>query len=701
MAAFGLTIFLSAFLLFSVQPLMGRYLLPWFGGTPAVWTACMLFFQVFLLGGYAYAHWLTRSRPPRQNQLHLVLLAASAVLLPAIPSPDRFSVAGGIFPPLQIWLTLVATIGLPFFLLSATAPLLQYRFSRCFPGRSPYRLYALSNGGSLLALLSYPLLMEPTLTLARQSLVWSWGYGLYGVGCAFCLLHGSLRAKEPAGNAQNAATPEPAGETLGAGIISLWLVLPALGSAMLLAVTNQLCQEVASVPFLWVFPLALYLLSFILTFESERWYRRWLWGGVFAVLAPIGWWAFYAGPRVPLVGQLVLYPLLLFVCCMLCHGELYQLRPQSSYHLTRFYLCLSLGGALGGLFVNLAAPLLFNTFFEYVIVLIATCSATLVIWTWQRAWRFSLRQPLFWVVLVLAGCVLLFPVVQGRHFRKNEQGVLERSRNFYGTLTVSTGARQNGAVRTLVNGHIMHGSQYQDGELRTRPTSYYADGSPVQLLFKLANQGLEENASGTSLTVGVIGTGVGTLAAFGKSGDRFRFYEINPRVIDVAQRYFSFLEDSRAEVEIVIDDGRIALEKEFLSQGSHRFHILVADAFTSDAIPLHLVTEESFRTYLNHLHPDGFLLFNVTNRFVDLCPVIRGLAEKTGYRALRLTAAKDEAKGRDSSRWVVVSRNPRLLQNIRRAPLYVPWGDQDPPPIVFTDDFSSLLKIMKLRPVRS
>ncbi|NLC71203.1 MAG: fused MFS/spermidine synthase [Desulfuromonadaceae bacterium] len=696
MPAFALTIFLSAFLLFSVQPLMGRYLLPWFGGAPAVWTACMLFFQIFLLGGYSYAHWLSGIRLSRQNRLQVFLLAASLMLLPIVPSYELFADSTEFAPPLQIWLTLGFTIGLPFFLLATTAPLMQYRFSRSFPAISPYRLYALSNVGSLLALISYPLITEPLLTLPAQSRIWSGGYLLFALGHGLCLWRYTPPTPPGSDLGTMAASPDATPKT-STGCILLWLLLSALGSAMLLAVTNQLCQEVASVPFLWLLPLTLYLLSFILTFESERWYRRPLWGAGFAILAPLGWYAFYAGPQIPLWAQLSLYPLLLFAACMLCHGELYKMRPASSAHLTFFYLCLALGGALGGLFVNLGAPLLFTSFQEYEIVLIAICAVILLLWTKQGAWRIDLGQPLFWVTMILAGCVLAFPMIKTKGLLEKEPWILEKSRNFYGTLTVRSGHRDNGPTKILVNGNIMHGFQFQDEKRRRRPTAYYAFGSPAQLLFTLPGEDRKGNGIAEPRRIGVIGTGIGTLAAYGLPGDRFRFYEINPQVIEIARRHFSFLADSQAEVEVIIDDGRLALEKEFRATGSHQFDTLFIDAFTSDAIPLHLLTEESLEIYLKHLRPDGILLFHVTNRFVRLCPVVRGLAEKVGYQAVRLTAGKEEGEGRDFSLWVAVTANRQAAERLRMAPQHQPWQETDPRPLVFSDDFSSLFRILKLR----
>jgi hypothetical protein len=689
MGLFALTIFLSAFLLFNVQPLMGRYLLPWFGGSPAVWSTCILFFQALLLGGYAYAHWLASKRRTTQKKVHLGLLVVSLLCLPAIPSVDAFSTLGGLTPQFLIIVTLALSIGLPFFALSTNAPLIQHWFGEAFPASSPYRLYALSNIGSLLALLVYPLLMEPFLTLRMQSLAWSGGYLLFVAGCSFCLLR-LVRERPGACGEIETATEPPA----SAGQRIAWIILPMLASVFLLATTNQLCQEVASVPFLWVLPLALYLLSFILTFEAERWYRRWFWGSLYVLLVPIGWWSFYEGPNLGFSRQLLLYPALLLAGCMLCHGELYKLRP-SPRQLTRFYLAIAAGGALGGMFVTFFAPAVFVTYREYQLALYGICLVTLITWIRQKAWSINFRQPLFWVSIPLIAYLLVLPFISYKYATISEGSVLARSRNFFGTLKVTEGQDQFGLFRVLINGRIAHGTQYQDPPWRARAVGYYAMGSPPAELFHHSREWAKTATGDGHLNVGIVGAGIGTMLAFGEEGDSFRFYEINPQVIDASQRYFYYFSDIPVQTELISGDGRIVLDRELKNLGSNRFDLLVIDAFTSDSIPLHLLTLESAQLYLNHLSDDGILLFHITNRFLDLNPAIRGLAEAVGCQAVRLIAENDPAVGRTSTQWVAVTRSPSLARQIEQLPTAKPWHAGEKPSLVFTDDFSSLLKVLK------
>jgi hypothetical protein len=689
MGLFALTIFLSAFLLFNVQPLMGRYLLPWFGGSPAVWSTCILFFQALLLAGYAYAHWLASKRRSLQKKVHLGLLCVTLLCLPATPAVDALSTLDSLGPQFQIIVILSLSIGLPFFTLSTNAPLIQHWFGETFPTHSPYRLYALSNVGSLLALLVYPLVMEPFLTLRMQSLAWSGGYLLFVAGCSYCLLR-IVRERPIAVDEAETATAAMA----TAGQKAAWVVLPALASVFLLATTNQLCQEVASIPFLWVLPLALYLLSFILTFDAEHWYRRWFWGGLYALLVPVGWWSFYEGPNLGFFLQLLLYPALLLFGCMLCHGELYKLRPAPR-QLTQFYLAIAAGGALGGVFVTFFAPAVFVSYREYQFALYGICLTTLAIWIWQKAWSINFRQPLFWVSIPLIAYLLTLPFISYKYVTVSESSVLTRSRNFFGTLKVTEGQDQLGLSRVLINGRIIHGKQYQDPQWRSQAVGYYAKGSPPAELFDYYRGWSKHEKGHEFLHVGIVGAGIGTMLAFGEHGDAFRFYEINPQVIDVSQHYFHYFSDTPIETELMSGDGRIVLEKELKNSGSNRFDILVIDAFTSDSIPLHLLTLESVQLYLNHLNDEGILLFHITNRFLDLNPAIRGLAESVGSKAIRLNAESDPTIGRTSTQWVAVTRSQRLAEQLGHLPTAKPWGAEDKPPLVFTDDYSSLLKVLK------
>lgn len=694
MLLFGLTTFLSAFLLFNIQPLMGHYILPWFGGTPAVWTSCMLFFQVGLLAGYAYAFGLSKRSPRTQRNVHLFLLAGSLAMMPIEPRNPLDILEQVVSPGLQIPLLLAATIGLPFLLVSATAPLLQHWFAERFDNASPYRLYALSNTGSILALLCYPLVWEPFVKLAGQTVIWSVLFLLFAVACALLAFHRPGYAANPGTSSEEGdSSPDKNGPELTPARIFAWLAFPALGSTLLLASTNQICQEVASVPFLWVLPLSLYLFTFILTFESERWYIRWLWGGLMIVLTPLGWYFLYHGVTFSFLAQLLIFCALLFSGCMLCHGELYRLRPGNR-HLTLFYLCMATGGACGGVFVSLIAPALFTGYREFEVALVGICLLTLLAWLAERAVAISFRHPLFWIAPLLGAYILASPVIALRLPELKQDKVIEQLRNFYGILAVVEKDSPTGEIRTMVHGRINHGSQYTDPNKKRQTVTYYAPGSSVDTIFRLLRSE-QEPTEPANLKVGIVGTGAGSIAAFGERGDTFRFYEINPQVIDLAYRYFSFLTDTPAKVDVILGDGRIMLERELDKSGRHGFDLLAIDAFSGDAIPMHLITLESFRLYLHHLAEDGLLLYHVTNRFVDLVPVVEGLAAELGYQTVRLEASSDSSVGRYRSIWMVVTRNQQRLSVLKKQPIHAPIIDPAPP-LVFTDDYSSLLKVLKL-----
>ncbi len=560
MLRYPLTIFLSAFLLFQVQPLIGKVILPWFGGSPAVWTACMLFFQVLLLGGYSYAHLVTsRLSGKGLAALHGGLVLLSLVFLPVTPSPD-WKPTGGELPIVRILGLLLFTIGLPYFLLSTTGPLLQEGFRR-ETGRTPYRLYALSNVGSLLALLSYPFLFEPQLTLRTQVLAWSAGY-LAFVGLYLWSAVAFFRRWGAAGVETEVAS-EPAASRPAAAQILLWLALAACGSVMLLATTNQLCQEVTSVPLLWVLPLSLYLFTFIICFDHERWYHR----GTFTVLLVVALgltcYAMVFGKDVSMWGQLGIYSATLFVCCMVCHGELAQSKPAPHYA-TLFYLMVAAGGALGGVLVAIVAPLLLRGFWEYQLGLVTTVILAFISSTARSETPTKLPKPVLIVggavVMVLAVAVGLLMSRRG----SSEQATLEATRNFYGALRVkrkNLANSDNGPTRELIHGTIQHGFQYLDPDKKGWPTTYYGRTSGVGLAIEHHPRRSAEQPADRTLRIGVVGLGCGTIAAYGRPGDYLRFYEINPEVIRLSDKYFSFRKDTKAEVDVVLGDARIMLER--------------------------------------------------------------------------------------------------------------------------------------------
>lgn len=694
MFRFALTIFLSAFLLFQVQPLIGKYVLPWFGGGPGVWTTCLLLFQTLLLAGYAYAHWTTsRLSPRRQALLHLALLIASVCTLPIAPDAS-WKPQGDESPTLRILLLLGGTIGLPYFALSSTGPLLQSWFAKTYPGRSPFRLYALSNVGSLLALLTYPLCFEPWLPLGRQAGLWSLAYVAFALLCGWNAVQ---TARIPAVIA-NAAYPAFAGiasteVAVTRGTKTLWLLLSCAASIMLIATTNQLCQQVAVTPFLWIVPLAIYLISFILTFDASRWYRRGVFGPLLAASSVAAWYVVDNGPAVRLDVQLVVYCVTLFAVCMVCHGELVRIKPQPS-QLTLFYLLISTGGALGGLLTAVVAPRWFAGYWEFQLGLGGACVLLLICLDRDTTSRFYRLKPLGAWCLMASGCALLCTAL-GKQALGRDEAQVDGNRNFYGVVRVidrlGAGDRPQ---RVLIHGRIVHGVQWLDEEKRHQPTTYYGPTSGIGVAMEHHPRRIATDNQARTLRVGGIGLGAGTMAAYGRRGDVLRFYEINPDVVRLAREQFSFLRDTPAVTETVVGDARIVLERELADDGPQRFDVLAIDAFSGDAVPMHLLSREAFALYRRHLADDGLLVLHVSNDHVNLAPVVWGSAAELGW-SLRYVASQDDpATGTQKSDWLIITGNRQFLDDPQTAAHFRPLT-LDREPIVWTDDFGSLRQVLK------
>ncbi|MCA9179208.1 MAG: fused MFS/spermidine synthase [Planctomycetales bacterium] len=1025
MARYALTIFVSAFLLFQVQPMIAKFVLPWFGGGPAIWTSCMLFFQTMLLGGYLYAHVISvRLSVRAQSNLHALLLLGSLVLLPIAPG-DWLKPDGTEQPVLAILLLLLATVGGPYLLLSSTGPLMQRWFSHSFPTRSPYRLYALSNVGSMLALLTYPFLFEPVFRLRQQVWMWSITYGVFVASAIWCsrLVRNAIPAETADGPAQPAGAGSsgvaPAGEMHFSGLETpdlpgaptvhlrptlwltlLWLGLSATGSAMLLATTNQMCIDVAVVPFLWVVPLALYLLTFVICFDNPRWYDRRVFGVVLVAAAIGACWQMNKGLNTSIPGLVTLYTFVLAACCMTCHGELVALRPDPR-HLTWFYLMVSVGGAIGGLFVAVVAPAWFKGFWEYPIAVGAACLMTVVAWSVNRTWKRA-GSLVFWcwcaaaclqmvavlkliylpleyrylagqavwlllgvgviqvaglmlvadqerrpaVVAVIAG-VTTFAMVAWVAFRESvrsdellaagedlpdpvtlrgaldavkslqelpvlgslfqwagqwsamsifvvvsvllaaiavclplilrqresaetellgdtwksvrrgawlavaaellavgaialmyefeigtalarlltvgvffalliggdllaatsakdsyfdvlwhsgalvftalliaaeivgygiesgaieagadaagggkgllarlplglwprtallggiwslrargnlrigfanylnwgawfwspvfaacvllagvlieetsdvDDNVLHLSRNFYGVLQVSTHTDDIGKHLSLTHGQIEHGLQYEDEQWRMQPTTYYGPGTGVYLALTRHPQRLAQDPAEQNLRVAVIGLGTGSIAALAQPRDYFRFYEINPDVVALSDKgkFFTYLRDTPAKTEIALGDARVMMDRELETTGSQRFDVIVVDAFSSDAIPVHLLTLECADVYKQQLKSDGILAIHISNRFLDLNPVTKAIAEHLQWSVVRVDNDSDDATGVYGSTWILVTNNQEFLNNPEVEGVDSPWDD-DLAPLPWTDDFASLWQVL-------
>ena len=744
---FGFTILSSAFLLFQVQLIIAKYILPWFGGTPATFTTCMLFFQILLLLGYSYAYFLDVRLSSRSQALvhSLLIVAAIAVLIGRLHSwgspllPDAgWKPIGSEHPLRRIIGLLFVSVGLPYFLVSTTGPLLQAWFSRIYSD-TPYRLYALSNAGSLIALLSYPVIVEPALRLRVQAELWAFGFILFGVSCTAIAWITAARQSASTGGFQPLDEPRQSPALSGTSKIT-WMLLAATGSLSFLATTNRICQDIAVVPLLWVLPLSIYLFSFVLCFSSEKWYSRNMWSSVLGLATLLVCFALYH-QDMGIIWQISIYSLALLASCMVCHGELYRLRPPTEF-LTVFYLFVAAGGALGGFLVSIVAPLVFKGFWEFHLSVWLYCTVFCLVLLWDaNSWIYVPKPfllafcllvvfagpgsatignrpaPLLVWGLVVAGLVvficsgtprenvtsqrrlvavfslcftaLLLAITLAYPAFVLHHGAVASARNFYGVLTVTSDTFEGSPRLVLRHGKITHGFQFSEKAKKRTPTTYYAPQSG----FGLVLTNYPGRDKGRPLHIGVIGLGVGTIAAYGIPGDNIRFYEINPEVVNIAgfdsKKMFTFVSDSRAQVDIVPGDARISLEQELNRNEIQNFDVLVIDAFSGDAIPLHLLTEEAFQLYLQHLRkPDGILAFHISNDTLDLRPVVAKLAEESD-----MSAWLAQSPPPYRSVWVIVAAlnrdNPipgvSHMARIKPNPHFPLW----------TDDYSNLVRVVR------
>ncbi len=666
MPLYSATIFLSAFLLFLLEPLIARRILPWFGGSAAVWSTCLVFYQTALLAGYLYARLLMRLARSRQAIIHLAVLAVSLPLLPIGPG-ERWRTASAAHPAWLIFAMLSVSIGLPFAVLSATSPLLQAWLSRN-EQRNPYWLFAVSNFASLAALFAYPLAIEPAFGTHAQRVGWSMAYVLFAALCAGAAW---LSRHDPARSM--ARGPEPP-EQLPVLRKPQWFLLAACGSMLLLSITNHIDENIAAVPLLWVLPLAIYLLSFVLTFGGFQIYRPALWTRLLAfALGVLGYAIYNINSVQALQISLPIFLAGLLVCCVFCHGELHRLRPEAE-HLTSFYLVIAAGGATGAIFVGLLAPVLFDGVYELPLTLVLTALIALGLCWGSRVW--ALR--LLWAGVT--ACMLAVTVANVKNYHED---ALSLRRSFYGSLRVvqtpHIGADQQ---RQLFHGTIEHGSEFLAPSRQRRPTTYYGPESGAGILLR--------ECYSAPKRVGIVGLGAGTLAAYGQPGDDFRFFEINPQIADIAQGLFFYLRESPARHEIRLGDGRLLLEQD----RSPAYDVLVLDAFSGDAIPVHLLTREAVSLYLRHLKRGGTIAFHVSNDFVDLAPVVKALATDAGYQAVLVHNHRNDDAGVLPSDWVLMTNNPGVLENasIRLHQQVIAM----PVPVrVWTDDFNSLLPVLK------
>jgi hypothetical protein len=688
MILYAITIFLSAFLLFQVQPLIAKIILPWFGGSAAVWAAALLFFQLSLLAGYAYAHALIKLAKARTQLLvHGTLLLASCALLPILPNVTWKPTAIG-DPTLRILELLGATIGLPYFLLSSTSPLLQAWYVRRTGSSVPYRLFALSNFGSMLALLSFPFVVEPILASRQQAYFWSAAYVAFA---ALCLITAWVSREESF--AEPVATPAAASiswksaERPTALQLLLWVSLAACASTLLVSITNHMSLNVAPIPLLWVVPLAIYLLTFILAFESDKVYQRWIF---LPWVAPaLGWMAYalYAGEgNFHIKYSIPIFCVGLFVCCMLCHGELALRKPAPQY-LTLFYLMVSVGGAVGGIFVAIIAPRVFNSYLELPIGLVACGVLTVIVLFNVDFFKWG-PNPVRFALAIGVGLLAGYLV---RKELADRQGYHLFARNFYGELRIrDDDVGQEYALRNLLHGTINHGSQRLNPEHRYEVNSYYAPSSGIGRTMQ-AKQGLGP------VRYGVVGMGAGVMTGYCRAGDYVRVYEINPLVKSLSDRgEFTFFSHCAGDKAVLMGDARLTMEAQ-LKEPPQNYDVLVIDAFSSDAIPVHLLTREVMQLYFKLLKPDGVLAVHISNRYLDLAPVCQRGAEFVGKKA---TVVADDASDNtfaNSTTWVLITspgntvfQNPSFeganMYPATAATTFRGW----------TDDYSSILPILSL-----
>lgn len=761
---YALTVFLSAFLLFEIEPLIGKYLLPWFGGAPAVWTTCLLFFQVLLLAAYAYAHFLAGVRGSgARKKLHLLLLAASLVLLaflgrvwatPITPGPTWRPASTG-SPTWQVLVLLTVSVGLPFFLLASTGPLLQAWLTRKKPGVSAYRLYALSNLGSLLALLAYPFLIEWALTIRSQAWTWSGTYAVFALCCGFCTARVGSAAERgfaPAAGGLVSTLSEASADPPRLGDRLLWLGLAACASAMLLATTNQLCQGTAAVPFLWILPLGLYLLTFIVCFHDERWYRRGVFQPAFGIGTVLVCFALFQVTGRALLPQIAIYSFGLFAACMVCHGELSRMKPPARY-LTGFYLAVAAGGAVGGVFVSLLAPVLFHGYWEFHVGLWTTTLMMFVVLLRERdSWLYC--SPAWVPVLLVVGASLLpvaiavaligdklprdwrlwlmgliaLALIVKVTYRTRRKGswsasprwakscaggvllllavlllvdarhpAIETARNFYGLLSVTDSHTPEPEWRAyaLQHGGVIHGFQFRDEAKRPLPTAYYGRLSGIGLVLRYHPRRRAREVQARSLRVGAVGLGIGTIAAYAQPGDYYRFYEINPGVYRLAlSPFFTYLRDTPARMDVILGDARLSMERELEQNNPQQFDVLAVDAFVGDAIPVHLLTQEAFQVYLRHLHrPDGVLAFHISNLYLNLRPVVWKAAQHFGLQAAWVHAPR-EGQIAVPSDWMLVSANRAVLDVPEISTAITGKQPAEPDVRLWTDDYSNLFQTL-------
>lgn len=694
--SFSVTILISAFLLFQIQPMIGKYILPWFGGTSFVWITSLLFFQTILLCGYLYSYLLTKLPLTSQLVIHSILVLLAGITMALLFSLWTSPITPGVAmklphmysPVIQVLAILLLSVGLPYFLLATTSTLLQRWFSVLPHQKSPYPLYALSNIGSLLAIGTYPFIIEPFLPLQNQGQIWS----VIFISLCFLLLLCILLMFPYNRTVKNISANHLVTKTTNRQVF-FWLFFPAVSSIVLLAGTHQLTQGIAPIPFLWLMPLGLYLLSFVLCFSERPFYKRNLYAYCFLFTLPFILSMIMQSALLGVFAELCFYAIMLFSCFMICHGELFANKPASD-KLNKFYLIMAVGSVIGSLIVAIVAPIFFiGLFWEFLLGLcITTLIAVLIPITDRQSFLYrrltlvfiNQKEMKYFLITVVFGFYFIFSVGMLLAQSREAIGIW---RNFYGTLRVLRDEKSK--TLCLLNGKIIHGCQSTNPPDRMKPTTYFGEKS-VGLAVESIRGSTNKN-----IRIGIIGLGVGTIAAYGNKGDFIKFYELNPLDVQLAEEYFTYLSDTPATVETVIGDGRLSMEKELAEKKKQNFHLFVVDAFNDDAIPVHLLTKEAFAVYKNHLNKNGIIAVHISNTYLDLTPVV---AKAADYHKLhiRFIDAPPINKLQTRSKWAFLSADPTVLNTPEIKKFQLRTGHT--PISLWTDDYSNLFQIVKYYP---
>ncbi|PIR93755.1 hypothetical protein COT97_04975 [Candidatus Falkowbacteria bacterium CG10_big_fil_rev_8_21_14_0_10_39_11] len=677
MIVYAITIFFSSFLVFFIQPLIGKYLLPWFGGSASVWLVSLMFFQVFLFLGYFYSHFLIQQvKILNQIKINIFLLIVAIVSLPTIPG-DFWQDKVVQHPTVMLFIVLLFTIGLPFFVVSSASPIIQYLYYYEKREQSPYVLYSVSNAGAIIALISYPILFEVLLNVKQQAVFWAIIFIVFTVFYIFLYVK-ALKTKHIV-----TLLVEKFTHTASARQKTFWLGLPIITTLMLITVTNHMTLNVAPIPFLWVLPLCLYLLSYIISFSGLKLYHR----GIYFILflISVGGIFYYLNDQTALTIIWQVFVLLagLFIICLVGHFELFRLRPHPK-QLTEYYLYLAGGGALGGILGAVVLPSIASVMFELpLVVILFTLILYTIFYLDKKNWLNQLRHRPVWLFL------LIIPIGFTLFFVKDIQYQIKNtdymSRNFYGTISVGFGAGDGavGEYKILVNGPIIHGVQFLSPALQANKTTYYSQQSGVGLVF--------ENFPKANKRIGLVGLGAGTIVAYGQAGDYFRIYDINPEVISVAQSQFTYLQNTPSKYDLVLGDARLKLDQE----SDNNFDLLIIDAFSGDSIPVHLLTQEAFDVYRKNLNPDGAILIHISNQYLDLRPVLVKLGAVNDYQVVIINNKKNDAQKIYTSNWILLTKNKTLLSNKNIVSAQSDLPTNSDRFRVWTDQYSNIFKIIK------